>query len=191
VERTRVLIHLVDVFGYDGHSAAQNFRMLNKELKAHSKRLAATSQIVAATKMDLTGAEEALRAFRRALRKEKIYPISSATGKGLKDLLAAVAKALEKAPASDRFAAEPVDIVIEPDFAVEPAGENRWRVLGKKIARLVAVTNFDQDEALSRFQNILTKIGIDQALEKEGAHPGDMVEVGDREFIYRPEAKKR
>ncbi|MBL0059085.1 MAG: GTPase ObgE [Elusimicrobia bacterium] len=191
VERTRVLIHLVDVFGFDGKTAAQNFRALNRELAAHSKRLAATRQIVAATKMDLTGADKALAAFQRSCKKEKIIPLSSATGKGVKELLVAVTRALKVAPPPPAFVPEAMDIVIEPDYQVEKLGENAWLVTGKKVARLVAVTNFHQDEGLSRFQNILNKIGVEAALTREGARPGDLVTVGDHQFPFSPSLKRR
>ncbi len=191
VERTRVLIHLVDVFGFDGKTALQNLRVLRKELAAHSPALAEKTQIVAATKMDLTGAEKALAAFRRGLKKETIVPVSSATGLGIKDLLARVARALAKLPEPPPFVPERAEIVIEPDYFVEARGPGRWRVAGRKIDRLVAVTHFDQDEALSRFQNILVKMGVEDALARDGAHPGDDVQVGDHAFTFRPSKNRR
>jgi GTP-binding protein len=191
VERTRVLIHLVDVFGFDGKTAAQNLRALNKELAAHSDRLAATPQIVVATKMDLTDADKALAAFRRAFKKEKIYALSSATGKGVKELLQAVSKSLNRVPEPTSFAPDKVDIVIEPDFRIENSGNNRWVVTGKKIARLVAMTHFDQDEAVSRFQNILIKMGVEESLVKAGAKTGDIVSVSDHNLTFRPSLKHR
>jgi GTP-binding protein len=190
VERTRILIHLVDVFGYDGKSPAENLRTLNKELAAHSARLAQTPQIVVATKMDLTGSDKALAAFRKSFRKNKIFPLSSATGSGVRELMDAVVKALDKAPAVASFAPDPVDIVIEPDFQVEQTNDG-WRVTGKKANRLAAITNFDQDEAVSRFQNILVKWGVEDSLIKAGAQAGDPVTVGDHRLIFRPALKHR
>lgn len=190
VERTRILIHLVDVFGFDGKSPADNARALNKELAAHSARLAQTPQIMVATKMDLTGADKALAAFRKSFRKNKIFPLSSATGAGVRDLMDEVAKALDKAPAPAAFEPDPVDIVIEPDFQVEQTNDG-WRVTGKKAARLAAITHFDQDEAVSRFQNILVKWGVEDALVKAGARAGDAVTVGDHRLTFRPALKHR
>lgn len=192
VERTRVLIHLVDVFGFDNQSALKNFRTLNRELAARSKELAKKPQIIAATKMDLTGADKALAALRKSLKTAKIYPLSSATGRGVKELLAAVAKALAKAPAVTPAAPEPPrDWVIEPDFRVDPMGPGRFRIGGRKVDRLVAVTHFEQDESVSRLQNILKKMGVEENLIKIGAVPGDKVELGEREFTFRPDTKKR
>jgi GTP-binding protein len=191
VERTRVLIHLVDVFGFDGKTAAQNLKALNKELASHSKRLAATPQIVVATKMDLTGADTALAGLRRLFRKAKIYPLSSATGKGVKELMMAVVKALQTAPEPAAFTPDVMDIVIEPDFKVEQRSDGEWHVQGKKVNTLVAVTNFNQDEAVSRFQNILIKLGVEEALVRAGARTGDSVCVSDHRFTFRPSLKHR
>jgi GTP-binding protein len=192
VERTRVLIHLVDVFGFDNNTAVKNFRTLNRELAARSKELAKKPQIVAATKMDLTGADKALAVLRKGLKKEKIFPLSSATGKGVKELMAAVAKALTKAPIMAPARPEaPLDLVIEPDFRVDPAGPGRFRIGGRKVDRLVAITHFEQDESVSRLQNILKKMGVEENLLKLGAAPGDKVELGEREFTFRPDNKKR
>jgi GTP-binding protein len=83
-----------------------------------------------------------------------------------------------------------VDIVIEPDFQVEQTNDG-WRVTGKKAARLAAITHFDQDEAVSRFQNILVKWGVEDALVKAGARAGDAVTVGDHRLTFRPALKHR
>jgi len=191
VERTRLLVHLVDVFGFDKRTALKNFRTLNKELASHSKTLAEKPQIVVATKMDLTGSDKALASFRKGLGKTKVFPLSSATGRGHKELMAHMAKVLAHLPEPAPFEPEPADVVIEPDFAIETVDPGVWRVGGKKIDRLVAITNFDQDEALSRFQNILKKMGVDDSLSRSGAHAGDRVQVGTHEFKYRPDMHRR
>ncbi len=191
VERTRVLIHLVDVFGFDNNTALKNFRALNRELAARSKELAKKPQIVAATKMDLTGSDKALAALRKGLKKEKIYPLSSATGKGVKELMVAVAKALTKAPVVAPAQPErPLDLIIAPDFHVEAVRPGRFRLGGRKVDRLVAITHFEQDESVSRLQNILKKMGVEENLLKQGAMTGDKVELGEREFTFRPDDKK-
>jgi GTP-binding protein len=133
-----------------------------------------------------------LAALRKSLKKSKIYPLSSATGRGVKELLAAVAKALAKAPTVAPAAPEPpLDWVIEPDFRVDPAGPGRFRIGGRKVDRLVSITHFEQDESVSRLQNILKKMGVEENLIRIGAVPGDKVELGEREFTFRPDAKKR
>jgi GTP-binding protein len=191
IERTRVLVHLVDVNGFDGKTAAQNLRALNKELAEHSKLLAQKPQIVVASKMDLTDADKNLKAFRRSFKKGKIYPVSSATGKGIPELLTAVLKALDEAPEMPAFPPEPMNVVMQAGFRVERLADKRFRVEGRDIDRLMAVTNFDQDEAVARFQKILKRMGVEDELRRRGAVRGDAVEAGSREFTYRPEEKTR
>jgi GTPase len=189
IERTRVLVHVVDVNGAEGRSAYENFRVLNKELGAYSERLLDRPQIVAANKMDLTGSDKALAAFQRRLKKVKIYPISGVTGQGLGPLLTAVARALDKAPDVSTFIPpRHTEYVIEPDFRVQREGR-LFRVTGKKVATLMAMTDFKQDEAVARLQRIFRKMGVEKALEQKGIAAGDQVVIGDHEFSYRPEPK--
>ncbi|HRY28416.1 MAG TPA: GTPase ObgE [Elusimicrobiota bacterium] len=191
VERTRVLIHLVDVSGWDGKSAYQNFCAVNKELGAYSERLLQKPQVVAATKMDLTDAEKKRTVFARRLKKTRVHAISAVTGLGLAPLLAAVLKALDKAPDADLFVPAPSALYrLEPDFWVEKEGE-LFRVRGKGVERLVAMTNFDQDEAIARLQKIFRKMGVEKTLEQKGIAAGDLVAIGDYEFTYKPEPPRR
>lgn len=190
VERTRVLVHLVDMSGFDGKTPAQNFAALNKELAAYSKDLAKKPQLVAATKMDVTGADEQLAAFLKKAKKVKVFPISSATGKGLPALLTAVVRLLDKTPETPSFATpETAAFLLEPDFQVARA-DNGFRVTGKKVERLVQMTNFKQDEAVARLQRIFRKMGVEKALEARGIAPGELVAIGTFEFHYRPEPKR-
>lgn len=189
VERTRVLIHLVDAFGFDEKTAFKNLQALNRELALYSPRLADKPQIVALTKMDLTGADKMLAAFRRSHKKGKVMAISAATGQGVKELLNAVVEALDKAPEAPVFAPERADIVLEPDFEVEKLADKRYKLVGRQIARLAAITNFDQDESIARLQKIFKKMGVEDALRRSGAVTGDAVEMGDHEFTYRVDEK--
>jgi GTP-binding protein len=190
IERTRVLIHLVDVSGFDGKSAYQNFQALNRELAAYSPDLLKKPQIIAATKMDLTDAEKVLAAFKRFLKKGTIYPVSAVSGQGMDKLLKAVLRALDNAPEAPLFIPSSTEYVLEPDFQVERDGRV-FRVSGKKVERLIAMTHFDQDEAIARLQKILRKMGIEKALEQKGIATGDTVAIGDHEFTYRPESPAR
>lgn len=92
VERTKVLIHLVDAAGCDGRTAVSDYAVLNNELKSYSGELWSKPQVIALNKTDLPGAEENIKAFRKKYRGKKIYPISAATGEGIKELLEAVYK---------------------------------------------------------------------------------------------------
>ena len=87
VERTKMLVHLVDVAGFEGRDPVSDYRKLNKELKSYSKELALKSQVVALNKIDLSGAKENIRKFKKSLPKLKTFPVSSLTGDGIKELL--------------------------------------------------------------------------------------------------------
>jgi GTP-binding protein len=186
IERTRVIVHLVDVTGFDGKTAYQNYVALNKELAAYSPVLAKKLQIVAANKMDLTGSDKLLAAFKKKLKKVTVVPVSAATGKGLKELLNAVVKILDKTPETPAFTAPSTHINIETDFAVKREND-AFRVTGKKVERLIQMTNFSQDEGVARLQKVLKRMGVEKALADIGAEPGDPILLGPHEFTFRPE----
>lgn len=191
IERTRVLIHLVDVTGYEGRTAYENFKALNKELGAYNKVILEKPQIIVANKMDLTDSDKLLAAFQKKMKKAKIYAISGVTGKGLPQLLTAVLKVIDKAPEMPLYI-PPIEteFTLEPDFQVE-LEHNGFRISGKKVDRLIAMTNFEQDEAVARLQKIFRKMGVEKALDQKGARVGDQVFLGNFQFSYRPEPKKR
>lgn len=187
IERTKILVHLIDPFGFDEKKPENNFRAIQKELSLYSKKLAKKPMLIAATKMDCTDAKDHLKKLRKSLKNKKIIEISAVTGEGLKSLLAEIVKKLEgvKKKIEEEPAVEsPVrKFVFENEFSVgkEPGG---FRITGKKVERLLAMTNFKQDEAVRRFQNILKKMGVEKMLQREGVQPGNSVFIGSMEFIY-------
>jgi GTPase len=185
IERTRLLLHLVDISGFDGSDALSLIKMIMEELRLYSPKLMKKPMVIVANKMDLTGADDALKALKKRWKKTRIFPISAATGLGVNDLLAYAAKELAKpAPAEESpETEEPFRFVVELDFEVERDGE-AFRVKGAKVERLAAMTHFEQEEAVRRFQNILKKMGVEKELARQGAVPGDTVKIGPIEFFY-------
>ena len=187
VERTRMLFHLVDIGGIDGADPVQTLKSIVQELKLYSSKLAKKPGVIVATKMDLTDADANLKKLKANCKKTKIFPISAVTGEGLDKLLAYAAKELAKPPAveEDESMEEPLRFIVEPDFQIieEP---DHFLVKGTKVERLAAMTNFDQQESLKRFQNILKKMGVEKELARRGAIPGDSVKIGKVEFFYEP-----
>lgn len=187
IERTRVLVHLVDMSGFGGKTPYQNFRAIQKEVSLYSKKLSRKPVVIVANKLDCTGADKILKKFRKSLKGKKVIGISAVTGQGISDFYAVAIKRLQSAkeePEEVETAAVPVrKFIFENEFSVkrEPGG---FRVKGKKVERLFAMTNFDQEEAITRFQNILRKMGVEKMLKREGIHPGDTVHIGDMEFTY-------
>lgn len=184
IERTRVLVHLVDIFGYDNKSPIKNFNAINKELSAYDSKLAKKPMLVVANKMDLYGADEQLKVFKRKLKKVKIYSMSAVKKEGVPAVLLAVTKLLSKAPKEEKK--EEKNVVyhhIEPDFRIEKQ-DGVFVVTGKKIEKLAAMTNYDHEEAVTRTKNIFKKMGLDRELVRIGILPGDTVKIGDYEFEY-------
>lgn len=188
IERTRILVHLIDIFGFDGKTPCQNFRAVQKEISLYSKKLAKRPTLIVANKMDCTGAREALAELRRGLKSKKIFSISAVSGEGIPALMGEILKLLGRTQANDEMGSEtPLPkvqrFIFENDFLVEKEVDG-FRVSGKKVERLLAMTNFRQEEAVARFQNILKKMGVEKLLQKEGAHIGDTIHIGDMEFTY-------
>ena len=169
----------------------EDYYKINKELKLYSEKIARRTQILAANKMDLPGAEENLQRLRELADKEgiQLFPICAATGQGLKELINAVAKALDEyveepdAEEGEKIyeaqAEDPDKITISRNISGE------FVVSGKSLEKLVAMTNFGNDEALRRFQYIWRIKGIDKKLQERGIKEGETVHIGDMEFEYR------
>lgn len=187
IERTRVLLHVVDVFGYNGQTAADNVQQIRAELSAHSPVLLKKPRLLVANKMDLTDAKAHLTTLQAALPDESILAVSAATGEGMKDLLRHMIRLVRSAPATQLAVAPPhhVHYCLEPEFTVTRQGEV-FLVTGPKVERLVAMTNFDHGEGVQRLQGILKKMGVETELLRQGAIPGATVKIGPHEFTFEP-----
>jgi GTP-binding protein len=185
IQRTRVLIHVVDLFGFGENTAYQNFRVINQELAKFSKGLLKKPMVIAANKSDLTDSAAKLSQLKRNLKGKKFYPVSAVTGQGMKELMNAVVKALKEAPPAEDIIAEPVKkYVYEAEFTVEKEGDV-FVVKGPKAEKLSAMTDINEEESLRRFQNILKKMGVEKELEAKGIAEGDTVRIGSYEFIFQ------
>ena len=189
VERTRVLVHVVDGASRDPE---WDYDVIRDELRAHDPALLARPIVVAFNKLDLPAAVEAWPAFEAARRVEgaDAVAIAAATGEGLDDLRDGLAGLL---PDLDEMAAppEPAGVVvhrIDPladGFAVERE-DGAFRVRGRRIERLAAQTNFEIEESAARFQRELLRLGIDSELRKAGVVAGDTVRIGRQELEWEP-----
>lgn len=191
VERTRVLVHVVDMAGSEGRDPYQDWKNICEELTMYRKSLADRPQLVAANKMDLPGAEENLEAFRDLVGEQvPVYPISAATRQGIKELLYAVADLLDSLPAQVEVEEEekPDRKIYKSREAEEPftiRKENEIFVVeGKRVEKLVKMTNFQYEESVRRFAHILKEMGVDDALRAEGARRGDTVQILNMEFDF-------
>ena len=187
IKRTKVLIHIIDISGFDGKDPFKSYKIINNELKKYSKYLAKKHVIVVLNKTDLPDAEKHVKTFKKHLKNKKFFKISAATGAGLEDLLKETVKMLDKPTqinVEEEIETVPIKkYVYEPDFKVR-VKNGVFVVTGKKVETLTEMTKFTEDEALRRYQNILKKMGLEAELEKRGAKPGDAVRIGAREFTF-------
>ncbi len=187
VERTRLLIHVVDTAGSEGRDPLEDFLVTNRELSFYNPVTGKKPQVIAANKMDLEGAAEKLEQLKKVLAKDyEIFPVSAVTGDGLKDLVYRVVTLLEQIP-PELPAVDEYDVPVmhraEPRFTVT-RHERMFSVSGKEIERHVAMTDMENDEAVERLQRIVKRMGIEDALEDAGIKEGDTVKIGKWEFEY-------
>jgi GTP-binding protein len=186
VERTRVLIHLLDGAAPD---PLHDFEDINAELALFSAELAAKSQVVALNKMDLPQAQEIWPTVEAAMceRQLPVLAISAVTGQGTRELLYAVLEVLEATPEEAAVAVEPKvfrPVEDEEAFQVTREGDH-FRVRGRRVERAAAMTDWNNREAVARFQRILKAMGILKALEQAGVQSGDTVFIGSHELEWQ------
>ncbi|BEU87392.1 GTPase ObgE [Selenomonas sp. TAMA-11512] len=194
VERTRLLLHVVDASALEGRDPVEDYRKINAELLKHSEKLSRRPQVLVANKMDIPEAAEHLPALRRLAQSEgiEIFSISAATGEGVKELIDHVAARLKEPMPVEEESEKTEGVVYDADAEAEDdkititrndAGD--YIVHGKSIEKLVAMTNFANDEALRRFQYIWRIKGLDAKLREQGIVEGKTVRIGDMEFEYQ------
>src|SRR5262249_6789698 len=149
IERTRLLFHVVDIYGFDNHDAATCVRLINEEMRLFSPELLKKPMVLVVNKMDLAPEERLLKAFQKRFKKFRIFPISAVSGQGVSALLAWAGKQLAKteelAPAP--VPEEPLRFVVERDYEVD-RDDQGFVVKGSKVERLAAMTHFEQPEGL-------------------------------------------
>jgi len=188
VERTRVLIHLVDG-GLPPDEALAQMAMIEHELADWSPLLLRKRRIVAVSKQDLPDAAETLRAVREKSGDE-VFGISAASGQGIKSVMSAAYDAIVTARASDSDSHADAVPVLHPKAKAPTAGVDvlkegaAYRIVGTKIERLAAMTEFDSEDGRAYFDRVLQRSGARRKLEKLGAQPGDLVRVGAVEYTF-------
>lgn len=187
VERTRMLLHVIDIAGSEGRDPLQDYDAIMKELEAYGD-LKNRPMIVVANKMDLPGAEENLARLREKLAGKgiDIYPVSAATRQNFSALLYATVELLAKCPPAEPFMEEALgdlsDLGGEP-FTVE-VDKGVYFVSGREMDRLMESVNFDNEESLNWFHRSLRRLGVIDALREKGAKEGDSVVIGEMEFDF-------
>ncbi len=194
IERTRVIVHVIDMSGSEGRVPYEDYMAINIELEQYNLRLMERPQIIVANKMDMPDAEENLNEFKTKIAEDiPVFPISAVTKTGLRELLLAIADKLETTPEfplNEILEQEDEDTVLykyvaeEPDFEISREPDGTFVLSGAKIERLFTMTNFERDASISRFARQLRAMGVDEALRKRGAKDGDIVRLLDYEFEF-------
>lgn len=187
VERTKVLIHVLDAAGSEGRDPLEDFRIINNELELYSPALAKKKQIVAANKIDLIEDSSKIEVLRKAIESKgyKFFPVCTLNGEGLKPLLEAAWGILQEEPEVS-FEPTEKDIVYEvpkDEFLVEKK-DDVYYVTGKRVEKLVGMTNFEDYVSLRRFERAWRFMGLEKLLRNEGIHEGDTVNLYGVEFTY-------
>lgn len=195
IERTRVIVHLIDMSGLDGRDPYEDYVTINNELQAYNLRLTERPQIIVASKMDMPDSAENLAQFKEKLQEDyPIFPISAVTREGIRELLYAVADKLESTSEFPLNHEEDEDKGINrvlykhetqaDEFDITRASDGSFDVTGFKVERLFKMTDFTREESTRRFARQLRSFGIDEALRKMGAVDGDIVRILEYEFEF-------
>ena len=194
IERTKVLVHVVDAASVEGRDPVEDIRTITEELLAYNPGLLERPQVIAANKMDAAGTPEEADEILNRLRKEfepqgiQVFSISAASGQGVKELLWHIHKLLGTV--------DTTPVVFEKEFEVQYAGDKNlpytvsraddgaYVVEGPRIEKMLGYTNLDSEKGFEFFQKFLKNTGILDDLEKEGIQDGDTVRMYGLEFDY-------
>ena len=182
VERTRLLLHVIDASGIEGRNPVQDFYTINEELKGYSEKLSERKQIIVANKIDVMQDDEGLKELEELAKKEnlELFKISGVTGEGVTELLNRVSEVLKTLPKEELVEAEErVVYTLEDDkeeWTIRKDGE-MFIIEGKAINRLMGRINIDDNESMYYFQKNLKTMGIEAELKRLGVQEGDLVKV--------------
>lgn len=193
IERTKVLIHVVDAASTEGRDPVADIRAINKELEAYNPELLSRPQVIAANKVDAIyddGEENPIDRLRREFEPEGIlvYPISAVSGQGVKDLLYHVNDLLKTVDRKPVIFEKEFDMSMKAvenlPYTVEKERDGVYVVEGPKIDKMLGYTNLDSEKGFEFFQKFLKTTGILEDLEKAGIEEGDTVRMYGLEFDY-------
>lgn len=189
MERTRLLLHFLDVSGQEGRNPVEDFYAINEELKKYSEKLATRKQIIVANKVDIMQEDNLMKQVEELAKKEnmEVYKISAATKQGIEELIDQVEKTLKTLPKE-----ELVEIEDKRIYTLEEK-QDQWSikeengvfmVTGKAIERLMGRINIEDNESMYYLQKTLKNMGIDQKLKEMGVCEGDTVILADWELEW-------
>jgi len=190
IERTRLLLHFLDVSGSEGRNPVEDFEIINTELKKYSEKLSTRKQVIVANKIDVMQ-DDSLYQEVEKLAKDKgieIFKISAATGEGIKELITQISKLLKELPKEEIIEASEERVVYtlkedKEEFEVEVI-DGEYIVSGPAVERLMGRVNIQDNESMHYFQKQLTQLGIEAKLKAMGIKEGDSVKMLEWEFEW-------
>lgn len=190
VERTRLLLHVIDVSGLNGRQAVQDFEQINNELEKYNDKLINKKQIVVANKIDVMQDTKQLEELKKKAEENNLefFEISGATKQGVDELMEHVAKVLKTLPKEDIFDNDDkIVYTLEEEkdgFTIEKTGEHEFYVSGPDVENLMRRVNIADNESFAYMQKMLKKLGIEDALREKGVCEGDTIRILDWHFEY-------
>lgn len=188
IERTRMLVHVLDISGSEGRDPLDDYDKINAELEKFSDALAALPQVVAANKTDIPGAEENLVRLREKLEPlgVEVFPVSAATVKGFEPMLDRVLQILDTLPPVLEYPEEDIEQQqrYSKGFRIDRDDDGAYVVTGGDVDMLLDTTDPNDEVSLRRFQQLLIKTGIIAALREMGAAEGATVRMGEWDFDF-------
>ena len=189
IERTKMLVHVIDAAAIDGRDPIADYEKLNAELEGHDQRLIQLPQLIALNKMDVPEARTNLPRIRRYFEKRRSFPISAITGEGIRELIWAIhhrLQELNEKRLEDEFPFEEMELSeANPRGRFELTKDgHRFVVAGDEPRRAVLMTDMENDQALILLHRKLKKMGLINALNKAGIKEGDTVQIDEFEFAY-------
>lgn len=189
IERTRMLVHVVDISGVEARDPVEDFKKINAELKNYSKKLASLPQIIVANKCDVFGAEENLKAFKTKYgKKYKIFPVTAVTGGGTEELISGIFAVLSELPPVSR-------VETDESFTYRKSGNLGFEiyidggvyvVVGDLVDMLCRNVVLSDPDSMAYFQKILREKGVIAKLKEMGIKENDTVSIGEVEFDFIP-----
>ncbi|MDO5557764.1 MAG: GTPase ObgE [Clostridia bacterium] len=190
IERTRLLLHFVDVSGSEGRNPVEDFKIINSELKKYSEKLSKRKQVIVANKADIIQDESQFRELQEMAKQEniQIFKISAVTGEGVQELLNEVASMLKKLPKEDLIESGMEDRKLytlkdENEFIIRKE-KDMYVVEGAAVEKIMRRVNMEDNESLYYFQRCLEELGVYEKLKAAGVQEGDTVKVVDWELEW-------
>lgn len=188
VERSNILLHVLDVSGLEGRDPIEDFHKINEELAKYSEKLSKKKQLIVLNKTDLLQDEETLPRVTKYFADQdyEVFAVNALTGEGLPALVERTWYYVENYVPEPEVVDDTVYYEAKPDtdFVITRGDDASFVISGSRIEKLVAMTNLDDEQALRRFQKIWRYMELDAELKKRGIQDGDEVVIGDQRFTF-------